>query len=112
MAHPTALNDTPPGAGLPKPHHARGLTRRELRDRYSHEGDPDDWHVGEASVYGDVPLSHNRVLAMMDDLGEAVRAVDPPIWRHTWGRQPLPTDFANLWTGERQAIEFVPAPSA
>ncbi len=93
--------------------HQRGeLRSRELRDRYSHEGDPDDWHVGEASVYGDVPLSHNRVLAMMDDLGEAVRAVDPPIWRHTWGRQPLPTDFANLWTGERKAIEFVPAPSA
>ena len=93
--------------------HQRGeLRSRELRDRYSHEGDPDDWHVGEASVYGDVPLSHNRVLAMMDDLGDAVRAVDPPIWRHTWGRQSLPSDFANLWTGKRKAIEFVPAPSA
>lgn len=90
--------------------HQRGeLRTRELRDQYSHEGDPDDWHVGEASVHGDVPLSHDRVVAMMDDLGRAVRAVDPPIWGHTWGKQPLPTHFANLWAGNQKAIEFVPA---
>ncbi|MFP1154331.1 hypothetical protein ACK280_19870, partial [Mycobacterium sherrisii] len=30
--------------------HQRGeLRSRELRDRYAHEGDPEDWHVGEVA---------------------------------------------------------------
>lgn len=90
--------------------HQRGeLRTQEVRARYMSEEDPDDWHVGEASVHGDVPLKHERILAMMDALGSAVRAADPAIWRHTWGRQPLPEGFDKLWADKPTAIEFISA---
>ncbi|MDL4815983.1 hypothetical protein [Actinomadura opuntiae] len=44
----------------------------------------------EASVGGQVQLRHERVMAILDDLGAVVRAADPVIWSIRWDTGALP----------------------
>ena len=86
--------------------HQRGeLRTEEQRFHYVAEADEEDWLVGDVYVGGDVPLSHDRVLAMMDDLGSVVRACDATVWRHAWGRGGFPTTLLPLVEGK--AAPFV-----
>jgi hypothetical protein len=71
--------------------HQRGELRTDdQRQQYSAEGSEHDWLIGDAYVGGDVPLGQERVLELMGQLGDVVRASDPVVWNHTWGQSGFP----------------------
>lgn len=89
--------------------HQRGKLRtEELRDRFLGESDADDWLIGDAHLGGDVPLAHDRVLAMMDDLAEVIRAADIPAWTRSRGGAAFPGVLISLTEGKRPVLEWVP----
>jgi hypothetical protein len=61
--------------------HQRGeLRTQDQRDRFQREADPSDWMVGDAYVGGDVPLASERIIEMLDQLADVVRAADAAAW--------------------------------
>lgn len=90
--------------------HQRGRLRtEEQRERYLDEADADDWLVGDAYVGGDLPMSHERVTAMMDDLARVVRASDQAVWNHTYGGVRLTAELLQLTIGKRAPLVWVSA---
>ncbi|MFA1538588.1 hypothetical protein [Actinomadura monticuli] len=60
----------------------------------------------EASVGGQVQLRHERVMAILHDLGAVVRAADPVIWSIRWDNGTLPDpDILR----SRKLIQMLPA---
>ncbi|WP_143448407.1 hypothetical protein [Kineosporia sp. A_224] len=87
--------------------HQRGRLRtEEQREAYAGEADQADWLIGEAYVGGDVPLSTERILAMMDDLAAAVRAADAVVWQHTWGRKGFPASLQDLAKKSKSPLDL------
>lgn len=67
--------------------HQRGeLRSEEQRAKFVVEADPTDWMVGDAYVGRDVPLSGPRVLQMLGQLGDVVRAADAAAWALVWDK--------------------------
>lgn len=91
--------------------HQRGRLRTaEQREQFVAEGNENDWLVGGAFVGGDVPLSSERVLQMLGQLDEAVRACDRRIFPVAWGDRPPPSKaFHGLTLGRRPALEYLQA---
>ena len=87
--------------------HQRGeLRTEEQRKQYVEEANADDWSVGDAYVGGDVPLAHDRVIEMMDQMAAVVRSSDPAVWNHTWGRAGFPETLRRLTRGERAPLQW------
>lgn len=87
--------------------HQRGeLRTEEQRNQYASEANADDWLIGDAYVGGDVPLAHDRVIEMMDQIAAVVRASDPAVWRHTWGRAGFPEALRGLASGRRAVLQW------
>jgi hypothetical protein len=90
--------------------HQRGeLRTEEQRALYRKEADADDWLVGDAYVGGDLPLRHERVVAMMSDLAEVVRASDRAVWSHTYGGLRPADDLWRLAEDKLPPLVWVPA---
>lgn len=81
--------------------HQRGELRTEqLRERFIMETGP---RRGGPFDSSDIPLTHDRVLQMMDDLALVVRTCDAAVWIHTWGRE-RPTRLIALANEKRGAL--------
>ncbi len=65
--------------------------------------------VGDAYVGGDVPLGHERVIEMMDQIAAVIRASDPPVWAHTWGGAGFPEALVELVNAKDGPLRKVPA---
>jgi hypothetical protein len=86
--------------------HQRGQLRtEEQRIKFVSEADKEDWLVGDAYVGGDVPLGHDRLLQMLEQLAKAVRNCDQRAWPHAWGRGGYPVGFHDLDEGKQAVLE-------
>lgn len=87
--------------------HQRGeLRTEEQRLRFLSESDPDDWLVGDAYVGGTVPIAHQRVVEMMDQIASVVRSADHLVWTHTWGGAGFPEALRSLATGRNAPLRW------
>lgn len=88
--------------------HQRGeLRTEEQRRHFQIEMSEEDAMVDGLYIGGDIPLGHERILEMMNDLAGAVRASDAAVWSHTWGGQGFPEAFYQLIDKRDAPLKYV-----